>query len=157
MMALFSWLQMDQEAMAAMPDDHIVLRTTQSPFSKVAAGNAGGCWPHRQYFPQVFSPYPATPTPVPTGDVVWSRYVKVVVAHSTPAAPIAGAVVEAHDRTYDCCVTGPDGWCTVRIRAHDTHYVSVKASAKGFQSRNIGAPGLPTWGELVIPLEPEVR
>ena len=114
-----------------------------------------GCWPYRQYLPQVAAPHPATPTPVATGVVRWSRIVKVVAAHTTPAAPIPGAVVEARDLTYACCVTGPEGWCGVSLWAHDTHYVSIKASAAGYQSHNVGVPVMSRGGSITIPLEPE--
>ena len=170
-MTVFSAIRADQAISAPMPDDQAGMSTTPTPSTRVVPGGAWSNWAYRQYLPHILVPHPATATPTPTptftptstltpaptGDLVWSRVVEVVVAHSTPPAPIAGALVEARDITYDSCTTGPDGWCTVRVWAHDTHYVSIKVSATGFQTRQIGVPALPSWGEITIPLEPESR
>ncbi len=127
--------------------------TTPVPQSLQQAPDS--CWPYHQYFPQVAVPYPATPTPVATGDVRWSRTVHVVVAHTTPAAPITGAMVEARDLTYDCCITGAEGGCGVSIWAHDTHYVGVRASATGYEPGGTSVPAILWYDPIIIPLEPK--
>jgi|GEM_PF-2704233 len=96
----------------------------------------------------------ATPSPWPTGDLWWTRQVHVYDAVSSPPAPIAGAQVQASAISSDSCTTDSNGYCSVTVHAHDTGWVHVSVTASGYQPFNNSYPGLPSYGELNIGLQP---
>ena len=95
-----------------------------------------------------------TPTPWPTGDLWWTRQVYVYDAVAPPPAPIAGAQVQANAISSDSCTTDGNGYCSVTVHAHDTGWVNVSVTASGYQPFNDSYPGLPSYGELQIGLQP---
>jgi len=95
-----------------------------------------------------------TPTPWPTGDLWWTRQVYVYDAVAPAPAPIAGAQVQANAISSDSCTTDSNGYCSVNVHAHDTGWVNVSVTASGYQPFNDSYPGLPSYGELEIGLQP---
>ena len=105
-----------------------------------------------------FTPVPVSPTPTsaPYGDM-WSHHqVCVFDAGTEPRVPIEDALVEesyGQYGSYDECVTGASGCCSVSVYCHDTHYVGIQVSAAGYRSVSTGCL-CSAWKTVEVELVP---
>lgn len=98
---------------------------------------------------QIVTPIP-TPRPGITGDLTWTRNIRVYAFSGDVVLAVSNATVTASAITSATALTDSNGKCTVKVTAHDTGSVTITVTAANYPVYTNTYPGLPTTGTISI-------